>query len=141
MTEELQNIRRRYEAGELDDVRHDLDRFIAAHRELIRRFRAERQRIGNTTIDDELAVKLYIIKQRSINPKAEIEEQIREIEKEKWIWGVHLGRPPDPQQVAAEWARRYSAGWRAHRVTTIIFLFEQERDHYLAIYRGQAQPS
>jgi hypothetical protein len=88
-----------------------------------------------------LAIKLFIIRQRSINPKAEIEEQLREIEKEKWIWGVHMGRPPDPQEVAAEWARRYSAAWRAHRVTTIVFLFEQEPERYLSIYRGERAPA
>lgn len=136
MTSEIEHIRRRYEAGDLDGIKQDLERFIASHRDLIRRFQQERAQIGNTPVTDELAVKLFIIKHRSINPVAEIAEQLYEIEKEKWIQGVHLGRPPDAEEVAAEWSRLYSAAWRAHRVTTIIFVFEQDIDRYLTIYRS-----
>lgn len=134
---ELDEIRRRYEAGELDGIREDLRRFIGAHREGIAAFQQQRARLGNAPVTDELALKLYIIKQRSINPEREIREQLAEIEREKWIQGVHSGRPPDEKLVAREWALKHGAAWRGHRVATIVFLLDVEREEFLKMYRGE----
>lgn len=140
---ELTEIRRRFDAGELDGIREDLDRFLRTHREEILRFKSERQVLGIAPVTDELAVKFYIIRTRSINAQAEIQDQLREIEREKWIWGVHQGRPPNPNEVMSEWARRYSAGWRSHRVTTILYVFDREQEKFLALLReaeGSPEP-
>lgn len=133
---EVDEIRRRYEAGELDGIREDLMRFIEAHREAIASFQQQRAHLGNAPVTDELALKLYIIKQRSINPEREIREQLAEIEREKWIQGVQTGRPPDEKTVAREWAIRHGAAWRGHRVATIVFLLDAEREGFLRLYRG-----
>ena len=77
---------------------------------------------------DDTAIKFFIIQNRSINPEREILEQVAEIEREKWIQGVKTGSAPDPQAVCQEWASKYSAGWRAHRVTSIVYVFEREKD-------------
>ena len=45
-------------------------------------------------------------------------------------------RANDPHQVAVDWARLYSPSWRAHRVTSIIFVFEQDRERYCSLLRN-----
>ena len=132
---ELDDIRRQYESGHLDSIKEDLGRFICAHRTRISDYRAEQERKGLTLNDDAL-IKFYLLRYRSINPGREIREQLEEIQREKWIRGVRLGCPPDDEQVALEWARSHSAAWREHRVTTIIYVFEQDKDRYCAMLRS-----
>jgi len=56
-----------------------------------------------------------------------------EIEKEKWIRGVREHRSPNPEDVARDWARLYSPSWRQHRILSIIYVFEQEKEKYLKL--------
>lgn len=133
---EIEEIRSKFERGELDHIRRDLEKFVVSHRDEILRFQADyNAKNPRRPLDDALAIKFYILQVRSINPQQEIREQLLEIEREKWIRGVKTGQPPDPNQVAMEWARLYSPGWRSHRVTAIIFIFEQERSRYAALLR------
>lgn len=133
---ELDDIRRMYESGKLDSIKEDLGKFICAHRTRICDYRVEQERKGLALNDDATAIKFYLLRYRSINPGREIREQLEEIQKEKWIRGVRLGCPPDDEQVALEWARTHSAAWREHRVTTIVYVFEQEKDRYCAMLRS-----
>ena len=132
---ELDDIRRQYETGQLDSIKEDLGKFICAHRSRIQDYRVEQERKG-LTLTEEAAIKFYLLRYRSINPGREIREQLEEIQREKWIRGVRLGCPPDDEQVALEWARSHSAAWREHRVTTIIYVFEQDKDRYCAMLRS-----
>ena len=131
---ELEDIRRRYESGQLDSIKEDLARFIVAHRSRIQEYRVELESKG-LSLTDEATIKFYLLRYRSINPGREIREQLEEIQKEKWIRGVRQGCPPDEQEVALEWARTHSAAWREHRVTTIVYVFEQEKERYCAFLR------
>ena len=131
---ELDDIRRQYESGRLDSIKEDLGHFICAHRTRILEYRAEQERKG-LNLGDEAAIKFYLLRYRSINPGREIREQLEEIQREKWIRGVRQGCPPDDQEVAMEWARTHSAAWREHRVTTIVYVFEQEKARYCALLR------
>ncbi len=132
---ELDEIRDDYDAGRLDEIKKDLERFILAHRAQIEAFRTDQQARGLPPLSDDVAIKFYIIRHRTINPVREIQDQLHEIEREKWIRGVALGHEPDPQQVALEWAGRHSAGWRAHRVTVIIYCFDREKDRYVQLLK------
>ena len=132
---ELDDIRRQYESGQLDSIKEDLGRFICAHRSRILDYRAEQQLKG-LTLSEESTIKFYLLRYRSINPGREIREQLEEIQREKWIRGVMTGCAPDEQAVAQEWARTHSAAWREHRVTTIVYVFEQEKDRYCALLRS-----
>ena len=132
---ELDDIRRQYESGHLDSIKEDLGRFIVAHRARICDYRAEQERKG-LALNDEATIKFYLLRYRSINPGREIREQLEEIQKEKWIRGVRLGCPPDDEEVAREWARTHSAAWREHRVTTIVYVFEQEKARFCAMLRS-----
>ncbi|HLY12112.1 MAG TPA: hypothetical protein VKW04_22615 [Planctomycetota bacterium] len=131
---ELDDIRLQYESGELDSIKQDLGYFICLHRPKILAFRAEQEAKG-LSLPDDAAIKFYLLRYRSINPQREIREQLEEIQKEKWIRGVLSGCAPDAQQVALEWARTHSAAWRQHRVTTIVYVFEQEKERFCAMLR------
>jgi hypothetical protein len=131
---EIEEIRRQYESGQLDSIKEDLSRFICAHRPRILEYRAVQEQKGLSLPDDAL-IKFYLLRYRSINPQREIREQLEEIQKEKWIRGIRQGCPPDEEEVALEWARVHSAAWREHRVTTIVYVFEQEKDRYCAMLR------
>lgn len=131
---ELDDIRQQYESGQLDSIKLDLGHFICFHRVKILVYRDE-QEVKGLTLPDDAAIKFYLLRYRSINPQREIREQLEEIQKEKWIRGVLSGCAPDGQEVALEWARTHSAAWRQHRVTTIIYVFEQEKERYCAMLR------
>ena len=126
---EIDDIRRRYDAGEFDSIRLDLERFISAHKTDIARYREEQERKG-LKLTDEATVKFFIMQHRSINPRREIQEQLEEIRRETWIRGINSGRRPDEQEVAQDWARQHSAKWRAHRVTAIVYVFEREKERF-----------
>lgn len=129
---EIDDIKAEYDGGKLEELRGDLERFLLAHKDRIRAFAAEQAAKGLAPTV-EAAVKFYLLKQRSINPRREIQDQLEEIQREKWIRGINTGRAPDPQEVASDWARRYSAMWREHRITKIVYVFEREKDRYLKI--------
>ena len=130
---EIDEIREDYEAGRLEEIKQDLERFILAHRARIEAYRSAQQGKGLPPLSDEIAIKFYIISHRTINPAREIQDQLKEIEREKWIRGIRAGVSPDAQEVALEWAKAHSAGWRAHRLTTIVYVFEREKDRYLKL--------
>lgn len=137
---ELEQLAREYDAGKLDAIKSDLEIFLRKNAEGIRRLRCEyfgAEAVPPTA--DEVAVKMFVLKSRSINPTREILDQVDEINREKWIRGVHDGCPPDPQTVAQDWARLYSPGWRDHRVMAIIYVFERDKDKYLALLRVDGQ--
>ena len=129
---ELDDIKANYDAGKLEGLRGDLERFLASHRDRILRFEEEQAARG-LSIPRDSAVKFYILRLRSINPRREIQDQLEEIQREKWIRGIQTGCAPDPQEVAADWAKRYSAMWREHRLTEIVYVFEREKERYLKI--------
>jgi hypothetical protein len=129
---EIDDIKRKYDAGLLDSLKADLETFIIRHRGDIAAVRAEEESRG-VPFSDEAAIKIYILRHRSINPQKDIQEQLGEIQKETWIRGVQTGCPPNPQEVALDWARVHSAAWRSHRLTTIIYVFERERERYVKL--------
>lgn len=129
---ELEDIRELYDSGSLEAIRQDLELFIIAHRAPIAAYRADQEAKG-LALPDDAAIKFYILRHRSINPRRDIEEQLEEIRKEKWIRGVVSGQDPDAQQVAREWTRQHSAAWRSHRVTTIVYVFEREKERYVRL--------
>jgi hypothetical protein len=129
---EIDGIRMDYEAGRLESLKEDLARFLCAHRSDIARFREEQSGKG-LALDGESAVKFFILRHRTVNPQRDISDQLEEIRKEAWCRGVDTGRAPDPQLVALDWARRFSADWRAHRVTTIVYVFERDKERFLKL--------
>lgn len=131
---ELDEIRRQYESGELDSIKEDLSRFICAHKTRILEYRAGEEKKG-LALPEEAAIKFYLLRYRSINPQREIKEQLEEIKKETWIRGIQSGCAPNAEEVALEWAKKHSSAWREHRVTTIVYVFEQDKSRYCDLLR------
>ena len=136
---EIDEIRSKYESGQLDYIKADLERFIIAHAPEIEQYKRDQIERGLAPIADDTAIKFFIIQNRSINPEREILEQVAEIEREKWIQGVKTGAAPDAQAVCQEWANKHSAGWRQHRVTIIVYVFEREKDRFLRVLHENAR--
>jgi len=136
---EIDEIRSKYESGQLDYIKTDLERFIIVHAAEIEQYKRDQIERGLPPITDDTAIKFFIIRNRSINPEREILEQVAEIEREKWIQGVKTGSAPDPHAVCAEWANKYSAGWRQHRVTLIVYVFERDKDRFLRVLHENAR--
>lgn len=134
---ELEEIAQKYKSGQLDYLKEELLQFLRKHREKILLYKLELETKNKKPVTLETAVKFYLLKVRSINPKRDLQEQYQEMEKEKWYIGEKLKHSPDPNEIARIWAERYSPGWRAHRVTTIIFIFEAEKDRYIAALLGK----
>jgi hypothetical protein len=131
---ELKEIQQKYERGELDHIKKDLEKFIIAHKHEIKKYKEKLKKYPSlASINDEIALKLYILQHRTINPPREMQEQLEEIKKETWIEGEKTKKTPDEEKVAIEWAKKYAPGWRCHRVTTIIFVFEQDKKRYLSL--------
>ena len=127
--DEIDEIKENYESGKFDHIKNDLVDFITKYKNDIKAIKSDTTvvtKFGNIT--DEVAIKLFILKHRSINPMREIKEQLAEMEREKWIKGVQTGKDPNSQQVAEEWAKLYSPGWRDHRVLSIIYVFERDKE-------------
>lgn len=137
--DEIGHIREKYGKGTLEQIRKDLEGFLVAHRGKIREVREKSFARKKGRVSPELAVKLYILQHRSINPAREIREQLHEINREKWIHGEMLGHPPDDQAVARSWAKKHAVEWRSHRVMEIVFVFEQEKERFLRILEESAK--
>jgi hypothetical protein len=137
---QLEQLCREYASGQLDSIKEDLAAFVRRQAPAIRRLREDY--FGSTSVPptaDEVAIKMFILKSRSINPTREILDQLDEINREKWIRGVQSGAAPDAQSVAQDWARLHSPGWRDHRVMAIIYVFERDKERYLALVRESAE--
>lgn len=131
---ELQDLEREYDSGKLGMIERDLESFILRNRQEILRFRDQLAR-KNAAVTDEVACKLYILQIRTLNPVAEIRDQLKEIEVECWIRGEREGKPVSRDQVANEWCRRHAPGWRDHRVLAIVYCFERCKERLVPLLR------
>ncbi|HXG60314.1 MAG TPA: hypothetical protein VNO22_02970 [Planctomycetota bacterium] len=133
MVTELDELKRRYEAGEFDALREDLEQFLRRHRAAIAAARREQERRG-VPLSEEEAVRLYILRHRSINPERDMRDQLEEIRREA---GRRAAGAPaaDAEEVTLEWARYRSAAWRSYRLTAILYVFDREKDRYLGLLR------
>lgn len=133
-TTDLDDIRRQYESGEMNGLKEDLKRFIRSHALQIRKLQQEQSALAGGHMPDDVAVKLYILRHRTVNPQRDIQDQLAEIrKKEDETRFLQGGLAADPQQIAMEWAREHSAQWRAYRVTSVVYVFERGKEEYLKI--------
>lgn len=133
-SQELQEIVRDFEQGKLKEIEHSLATFITKNRDNILRFKNHYlEKIHKKEVNDELAIKLYIQQIRTINPQDDIKEQLEEIEREIWYTGERLKAPPNREEVAREWVKKYAPGWRFHKILTVIFVFEKFKDYFISL--------
>lgn len=129
---ELHDLGKEYGTGKFGVVERDLEVFLIRNREEILRFKATLAR-KNPAVTDEVAVKWYLLQLRTLNPVAEIRDQLREIEEECWIRAEKAGGGISRDEVAREWCARHAPGWRDHRVMAIIYCFERCKERLLPL--------
>jgi hypothetical protein len=134
MSTEMNNIANEYCTGKYRELEKDLENFIRQNKNNIKEFKSkELADLKNTVISDELAVKMYIVKARSINPLTEIKTELDEIEKEIWYTGEKNKHPANREQVAQEWCKKHAPGWRDRWVMASLYVFEHNKQHYLGL--------
>ncbi|MFN3484675.1 MAG: hypothetical protein ACK44W_04230 [Planctomycetota bacterium] len=134
MVTELNELKRRYESGELDAIREDLERFLRQHRTAIAAARSQ-QLSGGVPVSEEEAVKLYILRHRSVNPERDLRDQLEEIRREAGRRSPGGESPAELEEVTLEWARYRSAAWRSYRLSAILYVFDREKERYLKLLR------
>jgi hypothetical protein len=136
MSEEFKKLSEECYLGRYKELEKDLEDFIRNNKETIKKFKeSELENLVDTMPTDELAIKLYIIKTRTINPSTEIKKELEEIEKEVWYQGEKLKSPADRNKIAIEWCRVHAPGWRDNWVMTALYVFEHNKEHYLKLFQ------
>ncbi|MFH0888576.1 MAG: hypothetical protein V1871_05140 [Planctomycetota bacterium] len=135
MSEELKKLSENYCLGQYKELEKDLEDFIRNNKDAIKKFK-ETELKTHLDVDlptDELAIKLYILKTRTINPATEIKTELAEIEKEIWIQGEKIKQSPDRNKIAIEWCKSHAPGWRDNWVFAALYVFEHNKDHYIRL--------
>jgi len=134
MSDELKKLSEEFCLGRYKELEKDLEDFIRNNKDAITKFKeTELKNTDISSASNELAIKLYIIKTKTINPSAEIKKELAEIEKEIWYQGEKLKAPPDRNKIAQEWCRLHAPGWRDNWVFAVIYVFEHNKERYLKL--------
>ncbi len=131
--DELDKIKSSYSNGELEPILKQLEVFINCHKEQILRFKIQEENNWKRPIDMATAVKLFILHVRSIDSRAEMLDQIKEINKTIGDDHEDIQKQND---CCFEWVQKYAPIWRAFRVLAIIYVFDQNRDTLLSCFNS-----
>ena len=126
MTPQLDQIRRRYEAGDLDYILEDIITFVIQHQQEIRLYRDIKSRLHGKPLGDWCAIARVILDRKSINPRRELGDEIEEVQRERWIRGER-GEMLTENEAAELWARFHAAGWRDHRLLVYLYIVSENR--------------
>ncbi|MCK5578916.1 MAG: hypothetical protein KAI63_05280 [Planctomycetes bacterium] len=132
----LQELEQDFCAGKFKKIEKELELFITQHKKEINLFRdTELKKIKNTPVSDELAIKLFIMRTRSINPIEEIKLELQEIEKEIWYRGEKANGQVDRDKICQEWCQSHAAGWRDHWVMSVLYVFERHKNKFVKLLK------
>ncbi|NLE02692.1 MAG: hypothetical protein GX640_22735 [Fibrobacter sp.] len=127
--DEIEKVKVSYARGELEPLRQQLENFILTHRAQILQFKNEEEKNWAQELDLATAMKLFILKVRTIDIEAEMRDQIRAIKME-------LGENVDENEIhnskCIDWIRKHGPSWRGYRVLAIIYVFDQNKDLMLS---------
>ena len=130
---ELETLKKEFASGKYRVIEKDLETFLVKNAESIKKFKEQVSSKLGRECSTEMAIKWYILQIRSINPTDEIKSELDEIEKEIWYRAEQEGGRIDRSKVAEEWCMRHAPGWRDHRVLSIIFVFDQNKERYTSV--------
>lgn len=134
MSDEMNKIAEEYNLGKFRALEQDLETFIRQNRDKINKFKeAELRELKGVSINDELAVKMYILQTRCISHVTEIKLELDEIQKEIWYTGEKEKKPANREEVARRWCALHAPGWRDHWVMAALYIFEHNKERYLKI--------
>lgn len=131
---EIEKLEKDYQAGKFKIIEAELEKFIRSHKEEIKKFKeTELSQLKKIKASDELAMKLFILKTRSINPSNEIKAELDEIEKEIWYQCEKQKKPIDRNKIAMEWCKKHAPGWRDNWILGALLVFERNKKRFLSL--------
>lgn len=134
---EIEKLHNDYCEGKFKILEMELEKFIRKHKDEINRFKEkELTNLKNGPPTDELALKLYILKSRSINPLEEIRLELDEIEKEIWYQGEKKNGSVDRNKIAQEWCKKHAPGWRDNWILGALLVLDRNKEKFLALLRN-----
>ena len=128
---ELTLIASRYDNGELDYLKDDLFRFLATNKKSIRAYQQQMSARTGKNIDDSTAVKIFLLKVRSVNPIRDMQDQTKQMATDKIRFQQNGSKNISDEDFARIWAEQFSPIWRSERVTTLIYVFERNKHFFL----------
>ena len=115
---EILGIEREYKAGRYSVLEDKLVKFVSNNKNLI-------DKMKNYSSDSLIALKLLLLKRKSIDMPTESRMQIEEIQKEAWYRGTN-----DCEKVALDWAKRHAAGWRDNYTLVLTYILEVKKEKF-----------
>lgn len=116
---ELDELWRRWNAGELSGHIPHLKRFVTLHR-------ADLVTLSDGRVDSPpvvVAIKRLLIKAGTVHPPVEMRDQLREIHNEIWYHGERGQH--DPELVAQDWTTKHARNWRRWRLKEYLFVADR----------------
>ena len=132
----LEALENDYREGKLEVLNHDIAYYIDEKTDQIRDILDERLELADfkahpSETQLEIALKEAILHSRILNPGTDAEAQLAEIERHIWILGEKYRQPPDREQEALDWVRKFASSWREYRLLAILYVFEKNREQYI----------
>jgi hypothetical protein len=127
---ELDEIKKGYESGYLDPIKSQLEKFIRKHKDDIIKFKQQEENLWKHSMDLAAAVKLFILKIRTIDMHAEMADQVKALETVASNKPAHI----DTNSAHMDWVHSHAKGWRGYRVLAIIYVFDKNRDRLLKVF-------
>ncbi|MFH0919303.1 MAG: hypothetical protein V1913_02990 [Fibrobacterota bacterium] len=137
---DLNALKAKHDAGELEEIKQQLKQFICANRADFFRFREREIRSWRKEIDLFICLKLFILEKKTIDFRSEMQSQIAEIEREVQR-RLQTDACANPQAIKQEWTKRNAASWRAHRIMELIFVLNADRELFLNLVSAAPGPA
>jgi|GEM_PF-2121788 len=128
--DDLDRIAEEYAAGELDELAEALCRVFRLRRDEILEFKRCQCEQLNRNINDDLALRLYLLEKQAVDLRLDVQAQLREIEKERW-YQRERGCDKSDKEITMEWIQQHAEGWRCYRTTAYIYVYDQNQDYLL----------
>lgn len=127
---DLENIRKRYDAGDLDPIKQQLIHFICLHRGEFFDFLEKEERTWRKKIDLFVALRIFILDKRTLDFRADLASQSEDMRRDLDVRACGCDAET-LQRMKTEWVRTHAGHWRANRVLEIIFVLNRNRDFFL----------
>lgn len=132
--DELLQIQRDYHKRRYTHLVDCLKQFLINNSEKILQLKEHvEKREGKYFLLEDI-IGLFILDNKTVDFRLDMEDQTEEVMKEKWI--RHEKNSNEPvSQIEMDWVRKYAAAWRIHRVREIMYVFSQNKQEYLELVK------
>lgn len=139
---ELREIERDHACGRFSMLETALERYMSGRGATVLLFHQQMQTTApDATLDAAVCAYLLssntLIPNKALTPQQDMEDQREEIKREYWYQGEKGNH--DHAAIASDWITKYGAGWRKHRMRTLLWLYQQRREHYLSLLTAPRQ--